>query len=148
MKKLSFIAIFSGHTRMHKSVDLQYNTLVCWDSSTKRLMFKVLLFFHNFLQNPFQTLFQFVSSSFYNKIKSFECPKSMRNNEKNNAWNIRHLVDESSALASQRTSVSYCRLTDFKALRWSAECWVLLLRLLCLMVSCFQHAMHVLTLSR
>ena len=29
------------------------------------------------------------------KIKSFECPKSIRNNEKiNNAWNIRRLVNE------------------------------------------------------
>ena len=27
------------------------------------------------------------------KIKSFECPKSIRNYENNNAWNIRHLID-------------------------------------------------------
>ena len=29
------------------------------------------------------------------KTNSFECPKSIRNYEKNNAWNIRRLVDES-----------------------------------------------------
>ena len=47
-------------------------------------------------------------------IKSFECPKSTRNYEKNNAWNIRHLVDELFVPASQRASISYCRLSDFK----------------------------------
>ena len=30
-----------------------------------------------------------------------------------NAWNIRHLVDESFVPANQQTSVLYCRLTDF-----------------------------------
>ena len=35
------------------------------------------------------------------KIKSFECPKSIRNNKKNNAWNIGHLVDESFVPANQ-----------------------------------------------
>ena len=39
--------------------------IICWvggtnDSSTKRLMFQVLLFFHNFLQNSFQKSFQFI----------------------------------------------------------------------------------------
>ena len=34
--------------------------------------------------------------------------------KKNNAWNIRRLVDESFVPASQRTIVLYCRLTDFK----------------------------------
>ena len=37
-----------------KSDNLQYNTLVCWaygtnDSSTKRLLFQALFFFHNLL---------------------------------------------------------------------------------------------------
>ena len=50
------------------------------------------------------------------KTKSFECPKSIRNYEKNNALNIRHLVDESFVPATQRTSVLYCRLLDFKLL--------------------------------
>ena len=36
------------------------------------------------------------------KIKSFECPKSMKNHGKNNAWNIRRLVDESFVPANQR----------------------------------------------
>ena len=36
------------------------------------------------------------------KIKSFECPKSIKKYEKNNAWNIRCLVDESFVPATQR----------------------------------------------
>ena len=94
-----------------KSVNLQYNTLGCLDdgtneSPTKPLMFQVLFFFHNFLQNSLQKLFQFIFLFFYKftkiKIKSFECPKSIRNYEKNNAWNIRHLVDESFGPSTQR----------------------------------------------
>ena len=53
------------------------------DSSTKCLMFQVLFFFHNFLQNSLQKSFQFIFLFFYKftktKIKSFECPKSIRN---------------------------------------------------------------------
>jgi hypothetical protein len=42
-----------------KSVNLQYNMLGCLDdgtneSSTKRLMFQVSFFFHDFLQNSLQ----------------------------------------------------------------------------------------------
>ena len=32
------------------------------------------------------TIYKFTKT----KIKSFECPKSIRNYKKNNAWNIRH----------------------------------------------------------
>ena len=55
----------SSKNRLHlKSDNLQYNTLGRWiagtnDSSTKRLMFQVLFFLHNFLQNSLQKLFQF-----------------------------------------------------------------------------------------
>ena len=49
------------------------------------------------------------------KIKSFECPKSIRNYKKNNAWNIRRLVNESFVPPSQQTSILYCRLSDFKS---------------------------------
>ena len=89
----------------------------CWvtgtnDSSTKHLMFQVSFFFHNFLQNSLQILFQFILLFFYKftniKIKSFECPKSIRNYEKkNNAWNIRRLVDESFIPVTQQTSILY-----------------------------------------
>ena len=70
-----------------KSVHLQCNTLVHWnagtkDSSTKRLMFQVLFFLHNFLQNSFKKMFQFIFLFFLMKIKSFECPKSINNKEK------------------------------------------------------------------
>ena len=40
----------------------------------------------------------------------------MRNYKKNNAWNIRCLVDESFVTANQQTSVLYCRLSDFRTL--------------------------------
>ena len=48
-----------------KSVNLQYNTLVCWadrtnNSSTKRMMFQVLFFFHKILQKILQKPFQFI----------------------------------------------------------------------------------------
>ena len=46
------------------------------------------------------------------KIKSFECPKSIKDYKKNNSWNIRRLVDESFDPANQRTSILYCRLLD------------------------------------
>ena len=38
---------------------------------------------------------------------------SLRNDEKNKAWNIRRLVNDSLGPSSQRTSVVYCKLTDF-----------------------------------
>ena len=62
-----------------KSVNLKYNKLVCWadgtnDSSSKRLMFQALFFFHKILQNslqkPFQSIFYKITKM---KIKSFEC---------------------------------------------------------------------------
>ena len=48
-------------------------------------------------------IFETISKVFLTKIKikSFECPKSIRN-KKNNAWNIRHLVDELFVPATQR----------------------------------------------
>ena len=33
--------------------------------------------------------------------------------KKNNTWNFRHLDDESFVPENQRTSVLYCRLSDF-----------------------------------
>ena len=62
-----------------------------------------------------QKSFQFIFLFFYNftkiKIKIFECPKSIRNYEKKNAWNIRRLVDESFVPSTQRASVLYWRLS-------------------------------------
>ena len=72
------------------------------DLSTKRLIFQVLLFFHKILQNSLQKPFDF----FFNKItkmkiKSFECPKSIRNYEKkilgmSDAWSTSRLSHRSS----------------------------------------------------
>ena len=55
-----------------KSVNLQYNTLGCLndgtnESSTKHLMFQVLFFFHDFLQNSLQKSFQFIFLFFFIK---------------------------------------------------------------------------------
>ena len=67
--------------------------MVRWD---KRLINKASdvpsFFFHIFLQNSLQKLFQFISLFLYKftktRIKSCECPKSTKNCEKNNAQNI------------------------------------------------------------
>ena len=74
------------------------------------------IFFHSFLQNPLQESFQFFFSYKFTKmkIKSFECPKSTWNYNRNNAWNIRFLVDKSLVLVNQRTSALYRRLLDFR----------------------------------
>ena len=74
-----------------KSINLQYNMLVHWadgtnDSLTKFLMFQVLFCLYKILRNFLQKRFQFIFLFFYKitkmKIKSFECPKSIRNHEK------------------------------------------------------------------
>ena len=49
------------------------------------------------------------------KIKSFECPKSIRNYEKKNSCYVRHLVDNSFVPSAQQTSVLYCKLSDLKS---------------------------------
>ena len=76
-----------------------------------------IIFFHNFLQNSQQKLFQFIFIFFYKftkiRIKSFECPKSIKSIKKN-TWNIRLLVDDSFVPLSKQPSVIYCRLTDFQ----------------------------------
>ena len=89
--------------------------------------------FHNFLQNSLQKSFQFIFKFCITKIeiKSFECPKSIRNWKKNNAWNIRHLVDDSFVPSSKPPSIMYCRLTDF--------CWLSISG--CFSTSCHYPAM-------
>ena len=64
-------------------------------------------------KNPFNLFFYFFYKITKMKIKSFECPKSIRNYEKN-TWNIRRLVDESFVPYAQQTSVLYCRLSDLR----------------------------------
>jgi len=65
--------IISWNQKSQKSINLQYNTLVRWDAGTKdslnnRLMFQVLFFFHDFLKNSLQKLFQFIFLFFMKKI--------------------------------------------------------------------------------
>ena len=63
-----------------------------------------IIFFSYFLAKSFAKIgFFFVF--FYNftkiKKKNFECPKSIRNYEKNNAWNIKRLVGDSFVQTNQ-----------------------------------------------
>ena len=57
------------------------------------------------------------------KTKNFECHKSIRNYEKKNIWNFGSLVDKSFVPWAQRTSVLYCRLSDFCSLSWPWWLW-------------------------
>ena len=86
------------------------------DPSTKHLMFQALFFFKISCKILCQNLSNWLFLWIYkNKNKEFEYPKSIRNyKKKSNAWNIRHLVDESYVPANQWSSVLYCRLLDFK----------------------------------
>ena len=90
--KWMHISSLNLYAAMHvyKSVNLKYNTLVCWadgtnDSLTKRLMFQVLFFFTKsckiLCKNYFKLFLVFLHK--FKKIKSFDCPKSIRNYEKN-----------------------------------------------------------------
>ena len=65
--------------------------------------------FHKILQNSLQNPFQFTFLFFFGKItkmkiKNFECAKSIRKKR----------VKESLVPSAQRTSLSYCRLLDFR----------------------------------
>ena len=51
------------------------------------------------------------------EVNSFECSKSIKKCKKNNAWNIRPLVNESFVQANHQTRILYCRLSDFKTLQ-------------------------------
>ena len=70
-----------------KFVNLQCNTLVRWtdgtnNSSTKCLMFQVLFFFKSckiLCKTPFNLFFSEITKK---KMKSFDCPKSIRSYEK------------------------------------------------------------------
>ena len=100
-------------------INLQYNMLGCLDdgtneSSTKRLVFQVLFFF--MISCKILCLFAY----FFNKItkvkiKSFECPKSIKSVKNNDTWNIRLFVDNSFVPSSKQPSILYCRLMDFKS---------------------------------
>ena len=68
----------------------------------------IIFFFHNFLQNSFQKLLQFVFLFFY----VFTVYKKLWK-EIILAWNIRRLVFESFVPLTQRASVLYWRLSDF-----------------------------------
>ena len=104
-----------------KSNNLQYNTLGPWvdgpnDSSTKRLMFQVLVFFIiSYRLRALKTLYFYfckVIKKWEIKLKGFFAKNFENNYEKNNTWNIRRLVNETIIPSSQRPSVLYWRLSD------------------------------------
>ena len=104
-----------------KSVNLQCSTLGCLNDGTNKYALSDVLsiiHFHDFLQNSLQNSFQFIFLFFYNitkmKIKSFQCPKSIKNIKKNNTWNITLLVDDLFVPSFKQPSVIYYRLKDFK----------------------------------
>ena len=80
------------------------------DSATKRLMFQVFFLIISDRLRALKTLyFHFCKK----KWKGFciEFRKILW--KKNNAWNFRRFVNESFVPLAERTSVLYCRLTDF-----------------------------------
>ena len=64
-------------------------------------------------KNPFNFFYYFSYKITKMKIKSFECPKSIKSIKNDNTWNIRLLVDNSFVPSPMQPSVIYCRLTDF-----------------------------------
>ena len=85
------LSFYSDQLPNIKSNNVQYNMRGHWvagtnDSSINCLMFQVLFFSHDFLQNSLQKSFQFIFYFFYDftkmNIKSFGYPKSIRNYEK------------------------------------------------------------------
>ena len=70
-----------------KSVNLQYNTLGRLDDgtnelSTKCLLFQVLFFFMISCKNPFNLFSYFFYKITKIKMRSFECPKSIKSVKK------------------------------------------------------------------
>ena len=90
VKYLIFFLCLKAY-RVLKSVNLQYNTLGRLDvgtneSSTKSLMFQVFFFFVISCKILYKNPFNLFSYFFYKitkiKIKSFECPKSIKSIKK------------------------------------------------------------------
>ena len=76
----------------------------------------IIIFFLISCKSFWENCFNLSFISFINlqeKIKSFECPESIKKYEKNNAWNIRPLVDESFVPLTKRPSLLYWRLSYF-----------------------------------
>ena len=72
-----------------------------------------IIFFHNFLQNSLQKSFKLFYYFLIIKIKSFKCPKIIRNYGKKILGTIRRLVGGSLGQMNQRTRVIYYKLTNF-----------------------------------
>ena len=91
------------------------NWLVNQASDVPSIIFFFMISCKILCKNGFNVFFNFFYEFTKIKTKSFECPKSIRNYEKNKSWNIRCLFDESFVPVTQRTSVLYFRLSDFRS---------------------------------
>ena len=71
---------------IQKFDNLHYNAMVYWCKWLNQASDAPCIFFHNFFQNSLQKSFQFFYYFFYEftkiKLKTFECPTSIRNYEK------------------------------------------------------------------
>ena len=79
-----------------------------------------IIFFSQFLEIFFANIVSIYFSKFifskFTKIKILSSLSLYEIINKKNAWNIRHLVDESFVPANQGTSILYCILSDFWAI--------------------------------
>ena len=115
------VKVVENKIRCLKSDNLQYNTMVRWNkwlvdqaSDVPSISFFIISckFFAKILPIDFFIFFYKFTKI---KVKSFECPKSIRNYKKkmlgtSDAWSTSHLCPQ--------TSVLYCRLSDCSS--WSS----------------------------
>ena len=114
-----FYHLCSNNIKIRQS--LIYSSLVAWTTVQMNRRTSVWCskhyFFHHLLQNTLQKAFQFILSFFHKitkiKLKSFEYSKSIKSLKKNNAWNIRRLVDDSFVSSSQLPSVNISEIDGF-----------------------------------
>ena len=87
------------------------------ESLTKSLVFQVLFLYTFYRLRALKTLYFYFCNlikKLENKLKWFLQRILLEIMKKNNTWIIRCLVDDSFVPSSKQTSVSYCKLTDFK----------------------------------
>ena len=121
-----------------KSNNLQCNTLGLWLDGTNDSSIhipNIFIFFHNFLQNSLQKLFQFIFHFFCNltkiTIKNFDWTNSIRSYDKrimlgtSDAWSMSHLSHrpsnpayyiEDCRISSWNTNLSLCGKNNFMAI--------------------------------
>ena len=82
--------------------------------SCKLLNFELAIMERNPFRSCFSSNWIFFSVLMDISKNQWRSTGGIGNHIKNNAWNIRHLVNESFVPANQWTKVLYCRLSDFR----------------------------------